>query len=140
GGVEFRKSHYVKTYGFDEADFDLKEEKTGTGNEDKGTRKTAAEFAAHLAPRTSHLDPAFPDQQLIDTLCSLVTPEMMQQQMSPVLQPVIKGLQESGNPDEAMAALMTAFPDMDTANMDKLLGNLMFIAEAIGRVSAGDEE
>lgn len=83
---------------------------------------------------------SFPDQTVIDTLCSLVTPEMMQSQMSPLLQPVIKGLQESGNPDDAMQALIAAFPDMDSAALDKMLGNLMFVAEAIGRISAGNEE
>lgn len=126
-GVEFKKSHYVKTYGFDEADFELKAEKPA-----KDKPAVAAEFAASRRVQ-------FPDQAAIDALTTMTTPEMMQGHMAQILAPVIKRLQAGGNPDEAMAALLAAYPDMDSAALETQLANLIFIADMIGRISANEE-
>lgn len=129
GRYRLAKNYYVRTHGMQEDDI---EEIPATPPQGSGGKQGVIAFSDSANP--------FPDQTAIDTLCSLVTPEMMQSQMSPLLQPVIKGLQESSNPDEAMQALIAAFPKMDSTALDKLLGNLMFIAEAVGRISAGTEE
>lgn len=125
-GLKLSRSYYLRTYNLEEGDV-----------EEKQAEKTAPPV---VTPPQFAEQVEFPDQQMIDTLCSLITPEMMQSQMNPLLQPVIKALQESTNPDEAMQAMIAAFPDMDSGALDKLLNNLMFVAEAVGRISAGTEE
>jgi phage gp29-like protein len=130
-GVEFKKSHYVKTYGLDEADFELKAEKPGFDSAPERSRR-AAEFAASRRVQ-------FPDQDAIDTMAGLVTPEMMQGHMGQILAPVLKRLQDGGNPDEARQALIAAYPEMDSAALEKQLASLIFIADVIGRISANEE-
>jgi phage gp29-like protein len=127
-GVKFSKSYYVRQYGLQEDDFELEAAKPA---DQPG--KPAAEFAASAGK-------GFPDQTAIDAMIKMVTPEMMHKQISAVIKPVIEGLQQTGNPDNAMQALLAAFPDMDAAALDKMLSNLMFIAEAIGRASVSGEE
>jgi len=80
----------------------------------------------------------FPDQQLIDELGEQATPEEQRSQIEAVLAPVIKGLQETGNPDDAMTALVRAFPEMDDGALQKMLAQLIFISGLIGRISARD--
>lgn len=94
---------------------------------------------AEVQKNKGELPASFPDQAAIDTLAGMVTPEMMQGQMEAVLAPVIKALQAGGNPDEAMQRLMDFFPDMDTTALERMLANLIFIADLIGRLSTADE-
>lgn len=82
----------------------------------------------------------FPDQAAIDALATMTTPQMMQSHMEQILTPIIKLLQESGNPDEASRALIAAYPDMDSAALELQLANLIFIADVIGRISANEEK
>jgi phage gp29-like protein len=98
-----------------------------------------ADPAMEVQKNKAGLPVAFPDQTAVDALGSMVTPEMMQGQMEAVLASVVRRLQASGNPDEAMAALIAAFPEMDTTALDQVLGNLMFITDLIGRLSANEE-
>jgi phage gp29-like protein len=72
------------------------------------------------------------DQGVIDNLIGMVTPEMMQTQMAPILMPIIKRLSATGNPDEARAALIAAFPEMDSAALEQMLTNLIFISDVWG--------
>ncbi|MBT0666344.1 DUF935 family protein [Geobacter pelophilus] len=127
-GVKFKKSYYVRQYGFQEDDFEL-EGASSNPAVDKGVK----EFSEHgTSP--------FPDQAAIDAMTHMTTPEGMQGQMQPVLAPVIKGLLESGNPDEAMQRLIASFPDMKSTELERYLANLMFLSDMIGRLSADNEE
>jgi phage gp29-like protein len=127
-GVKFRKSYYVRQYGLQEDDFDL-EGGQGAGKPDGGE-----EFADVGAVR----ELSFPDQAAIDRLAGMVTPQAIQGQMEEILASVIKGLMQSGNPDEARGKLLEAFPDMNIDELERVLANLIFISDMIGRFSEAD--
>jgi len=124
-GIKFKKSHYVKTYGFDEADFDLKEEKPAKD------KPAAAEFAA------AH-EPAFPDQAALDAALEKLDPAAMQQPLAAIIKPIIDGLQASGNVDDAYTALAEAFPKMDTAGLQEMLTRAIFVSDCWGRLNGDD--
>ncbi|MBT0665755.1 DUF935 family protein [Geobacter pelophilus] len=123
-GLKLSRGYYLRTYNLEEGDIEVAKKST----------------EPPIAPRPEFSEAgSFPDQAAVDALAHMITPETMQGQMQAVLSPVIKGLLESGNPDDAMASLLAAFPEMDTTALEKMLANLMFLAGLIGRLSANNE-
>ena len=127
-GIRLTKSYYVRTHGLQEDDVEDTPPLPGTPK----SKVPAGDVS--FAEGTE----AFPDQVVVDALLGLVTPEAMQKQMGPILAPIIASLQKSSNAEAAMESIAAAYPDMDTAALEKMLTNLIFISEIMGRLDAGN--
>jgi len=126
-GARLSKSYYVRTHGLQEDDVeDIPAEDTPKPKKPIG----AVSFAEGSE--------TFPDQAVTEAMAALVTPEAMQAQMEEVLAPIIKALQETGDTASAAAALMAAWPAMETDALEQMLTKLIFASELIGRLHAGD--
>jgi len=128
-GKRLSPGYYVRTHSLEEDDI---EDIPKTGESKKVPAAPVEPISLAEGSET------FPDQVAVDALLALVSPEIMQAQMAPVLAPIVKGLRESGNTEAALEGILAAYPDMDTAALEKLLTNLIFIAETIGRLHADD--
>lgn len=128
-GLRLTSLYFQKTYGLEVEDIEA-------------APATPAPPAApqNMPGGLQFADPAniYPDQAAIDALGPMVTPEMMKTQMEPILAPIIKGLAETGDAKAAMDKLAAAFPDMDADALEQMLTSLIFIAEIIGRLNAGN--
>jgi len=75
-------------------------------------------------------------QQSIDAFIASFSNDDLQEQMKAVLMPVLTDLQQTGNYDAAMEALVNAYPTMDTGALQDLLTRMIFVAEITGRLTA----
>ena len=140
-GVKFTKSYYIRKYRLQEDDFDLEapNDKTNPPNPpyQGGTRapsldKWRAGEGLDFATATD----LYPDQTALDSSIAAISPEDMQKTMDTVLRPVIVALQQTGNIDEAMNALVEAYPKMDTAALQEMLTRMIFVADCWGKLNA----
>ncbi|HBG06317.1 MAG: hypothetical protein A2075_12165 [Geobacteraceae bacterium GWC2_58_44] len=123
--------YFVRVHGLEEDDIE-EIPKENTPPAPKAPEPGTVSFADPAGSET------FPDQVVVDALLGLVTPETLQKQMGPILAPIITALQKSGNTEEAMQGIVDAYPDMDGTALEKLLTNLIFISEIMGRLDAGN--
>jgi len=75
-------------------------------------------------------------QTAIDTLLGSFTPDDLHQAMKTVLMPLLTSMQESGDYAGALETLATAYPAMNTDQLQDILARLIFCAEAAGRITA----
>ena len=72
--------------------------------------------------------------QDLDALLAALTPDVLRADMEAVLKPVLTGIQEGDSYEAAMEALLTAYPQMDTDQLEQQLTRLIFIADVWGRL------
>jgi phage gp29-like protein len=76
-------------------------------------------------------------QAAIDTFLTSFSDADLQREIKTVLIPVLNHIQETGDFGEAMEKLSDAYPEMDTANLQEMLTQMIFVAEIKGRLDAG---
>ncbi len=123
GGVRFKKSYYVGTYGLKEDEFEIAEPARTAPSD------PAAEFAE---------GEPFPDQTAVDELADGVTAEDLQAQMEGVLKPVLDLIDRGESFEAILAQLAEAYPDMETAGIEEMLGRALFVSELWGRLNGGN--
>jgi phage gp29-like protein len=57
--------------------------------------------------------------------------------MEGVLKPVISLINKGSSYEEIMTDMSAAFPDMNTIELEEMLGRAIFVAECWGRLTAG---
>lgn len=72
--------------------------------------------------------------QDLDALLAALTPDVLRADMEAVLKPVLTGIQNGDSYEAAMEALLTAYPQMDTDQLEQQLTRLIFIADVWGRL------
>jgi phage gp29-like protein len=134
-GVKFSIPYLNSAYGFKEGDIESVNAPTqpGTPAIAKGpARLQIAQFSEAPARSTSAL---FPDQAAIDAAVATLPPELLQEQMTKVLKPVIDLVQSGSSYEEIMTDLCEAYPDMDTTALEKMLSRAIFVSEVWGRLN-----
>ncbi|MCK9420227.1 MAG: DUF935 domain-containing protein [Nitrospirae bacterium] len=79
-----------------------------------------------------------PQSALDDALDSL-SAEDLQRQAEGVLKPVIDLINKGTSYEDIMKDLVTAYPDMDSSALEERLSRAIFVAEAWGRMTTGQE-
>lgn len=72
-------------------------------------------------------------------LLDQIPDEKLQTVIEPLLLPVIKKIKSASNENEVMSVLAEAYPTMDDGQLIETLGDLLFIADLWGRLSAQEE-
>lgn len=122
-GVKFTKTYYMKAYGLEEGDFEITETRTSEGQFAEGGQRAA------VAP--------FPDQRAIDDFIDELDPAELQRQIEGVLKPVLELVQGSNDFAGVMEKLAEIYPDMETKNLEDMLGRAIFVSEIWGRMTEG---
>lgn len=98
------------------------------------TGQPAQTAALRAEPDNDGLDD-FPDQQAIDEALEAFTDGDLNEQMIPVLEPIM-AIAADG-PDALKDALADLFPTMDDAEVEERLTRALFVAEMWGQINAG---
>ena len=121
-GLKFKKSYFVKNYGFNEEDFDVTDYQPETN-------KNFKQFSEPL--KTSIYTP----QKKLDALIESFSENELQQQIEPILEPIINLIQQSSNYEEILASLAEKYPEMDDSKLFESLAKAYNIAEIWGRIN-----
>lgn len=124
-GLRFRKGYYLRTYGFQEDDFDLEQTAQTPDSPKKGAPADEEEFAQGAG---------FPDQAALDAALSLLPAEALQGQMETVLRPLIERIAAGESFEALQTSLAETYPDMETAALEEMLSRAIFVAEIWGRL------
>lgn len=84
-------------------------------------------------------DSTFPDQDEIDSLFDSFTDESLQEQIEPVMQPIIDLVRNSVDYDDVERKLYSLFSDIPTRDFEELLAKVIFLGEMHGRATALDD-
>lgn len=76
-----------------------------------------------------------PDQAAIDAAIGQLPAQEIEAAMRELLAPALRAIQEAATPDEVRQALVDAWPEMDTARLEKLMEQAYFVADLVGRDS-----
>lgn len=76
----------------------------------------------------------YPDQVAID---AANLPDAAADAMASMLAPAIAAIRDGATPDDAIAALAEAYPEMDDSALTELMARAMFVADLWGRINAG---
>ncbi|OQA18895.1 MAG: hypothetical protein BWY64_01219 [bacterium ADurb.Bin363] len=115
-GVKFTKNYYIKSYGLEEGDFDIAEQRQNTFP------------PAYFAEAAQGSNP-------LNELEKAVTDKELQQIAEDLLRPVIELVKNGNTYEDVLEALSEQYPLMDTRTMQDLFGKAMFISETNGRLS-----
>jgi phage gp29-like protein len=135
-GVVFTKDYYKKTYGFDDADFDIadKTEQPIIPNNNPIPEKKETE----LEQEKMFAELLTADQQAIDKQ----TDEMIAKSL-PMMKSYVKPIKDYLNNKsdfiEAINNISDIYPKMNTKELERELRNRLFIADLIGRLSVNNE-
>ena len=124
-GVKFSKKYYMKSYGFEDEDFDIAE--------------TAATPPAsgQVSFAAANNVPAAIDE--LDKLMSSFDDAAAQSEIEKVLNPVLDLIQNAKNPEEAVNLMAEAYPNMDTQKIEDMLTKLIFTSEIFGQLKQRNE-
>lgn len=145
-GVRFTESYYQREYNLEEDDFIV-------------SAPQATAPAGGGAPGFSHAsgcqcpscgDARFADadeedgqaalEELLADLSSEDRADANQALMEDLLTEPMRIVMEADDEDEALAALASAYPDVDAGGFEDRLANLLFIAQTWGRIREQDEQ
>jgi phage gp29-like protein len=59
--------------------------------------------------------------------------------MEAMLKPALAAIERASSADEVMAALVEAYPKMDSTGLEKLLQQAFFVSDLVGRHGAATE-
>ena len=77
----------------------------------------------------------FADQATLDAALAAL-PGSAGQALQTLIKPALRAIAQSASPDEAMDALLEAFPAMDSAQLEAVLARAFFVSDLWGRLSA----
>ena len=119
-GVKFTKKYIQKAYGLEDEDFEIMKSVI----ENKQSAQLA-QFAEDL-----------PDgQNDIDNLIASFSADELQNQIDPLLAPVMKLIQNARSYEEVMEAIAEQYPNMDDAKFQETLARAIFISDIYGRLN-----
>jgi len=111
-GVKFSKQYFIKTYGLEEKDFEISEEKKPDGlNED---------FAE--------------GDFVLDSLMKNISDKEMQEQAKELIKPAMDLINGAKDYNEILEGLSEVYPDMKTNQLQDKLTKVIFISEILGRI------
>ncbi len=97
----------------------------------QNTPKSATQKAVHNALLKAAQGEAHPLDALADAQLPLVD-------VSALITPVLAAVHDGQSPDEVAQALLTAFPKMDTTELEAILARVFFVADLWARVNPVD--
>jgi phage gp29-like protein len=124
-GVRFSKKYLQKAYGFEEEDIEISQ----------AEEVQPQQFSEQAIQASKAADP----QQVLDALMESFTDTELQNQIEPMLNPVLKFIENTSNYEELMADLAEQYPDMDDLQFQEKLAQAIFISDVYGRLSAQEE-
>ncbi len=131
GGVRLTKSYYKRTYNLQDGDFELST---------PPRQPEETEFAEAAAkPETTDLIAArlgLEQQAAVDAAADAYSNEELQQQIEPILQPIIDLLNQGESYEAILESLSNADPLLDTKQLEDLLTRAIFAAEMFARLTA----
>lgn len=75
----------------------------------------------------------YPDQAALDATS---VPDALNAGLDALMAPAILAIRDGATPDDAIAALAAAYPDMDDTAISEILARAIFVADVWGRVNA----
>lgn len=122
-GVRFTKKYLMKTYGFDEDDIEVQESETKLKTDPKVAFKEFTESQ-------------FPDQQAIDAFIDSFSDDELQVQAETILKPIFQLINNANSYEEIYEKLSKK--GLRTAEIEKILQEVIFISESWGRINGLD--
>lgn len=122
-GVRFTRSYWMRTYNLQEGDLEPEPAAGADGVE-------GLSLAEGDTP---------PDQAALDHAMANLPADDIQAAMVAMLQPALDAIERASTPDEVMAALVEAYPKMDSSGLEKLLQQAFFVSDLVGRHGAATE-
>lgn len=77
----------------------------------------------------------YPDQAALDAAAASLPADAINAGMEQLLAPVIQAIRDGATPDDALEALVAAYPDMDDSAIADLLARAIFVADVWGRLN-----
>ncbi|WP_420996230.1 DUF935 domain-containing protein [Cupriavidus sp. 30B13] len=77
----------------------------------------------------------YPDQHAVDQVTENLPAEALSAGMAKLMAPALQAIQAGEDPDQAIAALIEAYPDLDDAAVSELLARAIFVADVWGRLN-----
>ena len=77
----------------------------------------------------------YPDQHAIDKAVTDLPAEALSAEMATLLAPAIDAIRAGEEPDQAIAALVAAYPNLDDGAVTELLARAIFVADIWGRLN-----
>lgn len=79
------------------------------------------------------------DQAAVDALLASLAQDHLQSLATKMLAPIIKGVRESSNHQDALAKLVELFPDVPLDDLQQSLASALFMVDTIGRLAVQQE-
>ncbi len=76
------------------------------------------------------------DLRGLDLAANGIKPESLQAAMDKLLAPVLQAISSAQSPEDVMAALQQAYPEMDSSALEEQLTRALFVADLLGRARA----
>lgn len=77
----------------------------------------------------------YPDQHALDVGADNLPGEALSAEMAKMLAPAIRAIRAGEEPDQAVEALVAAYPDLDESAVAELLARAIFVADVWGRLN-----
>jgi phage gp29-like protein len=135
-GLKLSKGYYLREYNLEESDLEDAPAPPPRPSPAGGGGLAPPSSGGRLGGGIFADDNPFPDQTALDVGIAALDPKALQGQLADTIKPVITALQQSGDVNEAMDALMAAYPQMDTAALEELLARTIFVSDCWGRINA----
>lgn len=99
----------------------------------KQPRTAAMTYRAVLTNKDGEI--VYPDQQAIDLATENLPGQALDVEAAKLLAPAIEAVRSGGSPEDAIEALVTAYPEMDDSALQELLARAIFVADVWGRLN-----
>jgi phage gp29-like protein len=132
-GVRFTKSYFMRSYGLQEDDFEVKEDAPAFA-----APSAAIPEAPLNAPLTGIERLENERKKLADNASEedyMPSPESLQEQGTNLLQALLRLINEGGSYDEIKDALFDAYPEMDTKKLEEELARALYLSAIGGRLN-----
>ncbi|WP_024302234.1 DUF935 domain-containing protein [Pseudogulbenkiania sp. MAI-1] len=96
--------------------------------------QAAASLQYHAVLTNAQGEVVYPDQAALDAIT--LPADTLNAGMGQLLAPAIQAIRNGATPDDAIEALVAAYPGMDDGAVSELLARAIFVADVWGRVNA----
>lgn len=131
-GIKFTKTYLMKTYGYEEDDFEMPEEikpeNITNKKENTGKEPVFKEFK----------ESEFPDQQTIDKFIDSFSDDELQAQADTIIKPIFNLINSANSYEEIYESLSEK--GLKTNVIEKILQKVIFVSETWGRLSLIHED
>jgi phage gp29-like protein len=136
-GANFTSAYWERTYDLQPGDLGAPK-KTDTRVGVSGTQGDAASFAEPL-PAQAADNATAQDLLALDKAVASLPDAALTDAMQKLLEPVLNAISTARTPDEVQAALVQAYPEMDSSGLEDMLTRALFVADLLGRNRAQSE-